>query len=240
MSKRLIYIAIVVGFVLFSNNTKAQDLSLKFGIKAPNSINAGIEMPFEDERVGNYYAELYLSSYPFSLSRLKVLDFFGANSKMTEVFSEPLYLGLGFETGFNFALSDKKVHDYIKINLSVLSLPNTLITDEVINNAFNVDLDSPKYPRGFVREDMSTMPLTLKSSFFNLGLAYSYQLDLRKNSFRFEFELKKTFWSKHRLYSDYRFLTPIEKMTDKELNKMMLKYGWFPSLNFYYVFGLGG
>lgn len=215
----------------------AQDANIKFGLKFPTALNLGAEIEFDNLPGSFYYAEIYITSYPFTNANLKTMRFYGADIDLSNVLIEPLHFGYGVEIGSNFKLPKSPLNDFLIINANFLSLSKTLIKDDLINQAFSVDLDSPFFPMGLIEKQYSTEPLSLKSTMFNIGLAYAVQKDISQSklSFRFSIELKKTFYSKHWLYSDYRFLTPIEKLTDKELNKMLIKYGFFPSLNVYLI-----
>lgn len=223
--------------MLLSNIIWAQDVNLKFGLKFPTAVNLGAEIEFENLPESFYYAEIFITSYPFTNVNMKMMRLYGADINMSNVLIKPLHFGFGVELGSNFNLRKSRLNDYLIVNANFLSLSKTLINDDLINQAFDVDLDSHSYPLGLREKQYSTEPLSLKSTMFNIGLGYAVQKDIThsKLSIRFAFEVKKTFYSKHRLYSDYRFLTPIEKLTDSELNKMLIKYGFFPSLNVYFI-----
>ncbi len=55
---------------------------------------------------------------------------------------------------------------------------------------------------------------------------------------RIEFELSKVIFSHHNLQSDYRYITPVSEQANESLQNTMKKYGWFPTINIYFIYKL--
>jgi len=233
MIKKILILFLIASFGL---GLKAQDYTgIKMGIKLPYSYNISYYMRLSD-RLGAYIGAQAVT-FPFSSSTIGYLNFWGADAKMSEILREPLSIGAGVDMGMHYYFGADNRRYYGGLAIEWMNLLKRDIKDEVINEAFGVDLDS--YPFGPILENMSVKPLTLNTNYLNLGFMFGtrFLLPYKPNwEMALEVEVSKTVYSHHFLFSDYRYITPVEKTTSTELKKMMLKYGWFPTFNVFFLY----
>ena len=120
-------------------------------------------------------------------------------------------------------------------------LPKQDIIDQVVNMAFDNDgiagcptlEDCPTNPMHHLYD---AKKLTINTNYVNISFAFGYTIFLHsKNQIRIEGAIAKTIASRHYLYSEYRYISPFTERTNERLQDIMLKYGWFPSINVYYI-----
>ena len=235
MIKKILFYLFILSL---GSGLKAQDYTgIKMGIKLPYSYNISYYMRLSD-RIGTYFG-VQAVTFPFSSSHVGYLKLWGADEKMAEILREPYTIGAGVDMGMHYYFGADNRRYYGGLAIEWMNLLKRDIEDKVINEAFGVDLDS--YPEGPILKNTSVKPLTLNTNYLNLGFIFGtrfllpYQPDWEM---AIEFELSKTVYSHHFLFSDYRYITPVEKITSTELKKMMLKYGWFPTVNVFFLYKL--
>lgn len=235
MLKKILFSLSLV-FIFLS--MKAQDYTgIKMGIKLPYSYNLSYYMRISD-RIGTYFGGQAIT-FPFSSVPIGYFKMWGADEKMAEILREPYSIGAGVDMGMHYYFGADNRRYYGGLALEWMNLLKRDIEDKVINEAFNVDLDS--YPVGPILENLSVKPLTLNTNYLNLGFIFGtrFLLPYKPNwEMALELEISKTVYSHHFLFSDYRYITPVEKTASAELKKMMLKYGWFPTINVFFLYKL--
>jgi len=236
MIKKILFSFLIISFAL---STIAQDYTgIKMGIKLPYSYNCSYYMRLSD-RLGAYFGG-QATTFPFSSTPIGYFKMWGADEKMAEILREPYSIGAGVDLGMHYYFGSDNRRYYVGFALEWMNLLKRDIEDKVINEAFNVDLDS--YPVGPILENMSVKPLTLNTNYLNLGFVFGKRFLLPYIpdwEMALEFEISKTVYSHHFLFSDYRYITPVEKTTSTEMKKMMLKYGWFPTFNILFLYKIG-
>ena len=235
---KILRIALVIFLFLALKPLMAQDYTgLRMGIKLPYSYNVNYYMRLADR--WGAYGGVQAVTFPFGSVPVTYLKLFSDQEKdaLAEVLREPFSIGAGVDVGAHYYFGADNRRYYIIGNLQWLNLLKRDIKDEVIENAFGVEMD--KYPIGPILEQNSKKPLTLNTHFLNLGLGVGKRFLLPYNpdwQMAIEFELQKTLASHHFLFSDYRYITPVQTQTSTELKKLMRNSGWFPTVNFYFTY----
>lgn len=207
------------------------------GIKLPYAYHISYYSRISD-RLGAYGGVQALT-IPFASSPIGWMKIWGADEKQAEILREPYTIGAGFDLGAHYYFGADNRRYYGGLNINWINLLKRDIKDEVIEAAFDEDLST--YPVGPILENLSKKPLTLNTHYLNLGLVFGTRflmLNVPDWEMAVEFELQKTLASHHFLFSDYRYLTPVALETSTSLKKMMRKYGYFPSLNVFFLYKL--
>ena len=207
-----------------------------YGIKIPFSYNFGYYSKVAN-RFG-FYANATIVTVPFNNSLLGYMKAFGADEKMTNVLIEPFRFGFGFEGGGHYYFGTDNRRYYVGLNAQWINLPKVAMRDEVINEAYGVDLSSHDYPEGPITEAESKNPLTLKSAYMQMGIMAGKRFFYLEPNFEMFLEvgLSKTMASTHRLASDYRYISPVSELNNESLKKMMKRYGWMPTVNVFFIY----
>ncbi len=211
---------------------------IHFGIKAPYTYNLGYYQRFTPHF--GIHADVQIITIPFSNSPLAIMEMWGADPKLTAILKEPFSIGAGADIGIHYYFGSDNRRYYVGISGQWMSLLKRDISDDVINEAFDVDLDGPEFPLGPISKENSKKPLTLITNYVQLGLfaGKTWQLHSPEWELRLELGLSANIFSNHKLQSDYRYITPVAKQANKKLKKMMHKYAFFPSLNIFLVYKL--
>lgn len=210
--------------------------ALKMGIKLPYAYHFSYYLRLADR--WGAYGGVQMITIPFSTVPLGYMKVWGADPDVVEILREPFTIGAGIDIGGHYYFGADNRRYYFALSLEYMSLLKRDIEDEVIENAFGVDLDD--YPEGPILKNKSTKPLTLNTFYLNTGLTFGTRFLLLNNpdwEMALEFEISKTIISHHTLFSDYRYITPVEKMTNDALKQTMARYGIFPTFNvmFFYM-----
>ncbi len=233
--KKIYYLTLMF-FLFCSLNIKAQDYTgIRMGIKIPYTYNVSYYARISD-RFGAY-GGLQMVTFPFGTAPLAYMKAWGADPAMVEVLREPFSIGAGVEIGAHYYFGSDNRRYYVALSLDWMNLLKRSIEDTVIETAFGVNLDD--YPEGPILKESSVKPLTLNTNYLNLGLTFGKRFLLPYNpnwELALELQIDKTIYSHHFLFSDYRYLTPVEEMTSKGLKQTMLKYGWFPTFNVIFTY----
>lgn len=231
-------IFILFGFLLLITQARPTDYSgLRMGLKIPYSYNFGYYMRLADR--WGAYGGVQAITFPFSSAPVGFLKMFSQDEKIAEILSRPYSIGAGFDIGAHYYFGADNRRYYFSLSLQWINLLKRDIKDEVIENAFGVELDD--YPLGPILEDQSNRPLTLNTHYLNMGYTFGVRFllpNIPEWEIAAEFEVGKTLVSHHFLFSDYRYITPVEKEASAALKKLMRVSGWFPSLNILFTFKL--
>jgi len=220
---------------------QAQDINqgLRVGLKIPYTYDIGLFHRFST-RFAMHISTQFIT-VPFNNVPVGYMNLWGADPDVTAILDDPFLIGAGIDVGGHYYFGTDNRRYYFSMNLQWMNLLKKDIEDEVINNAFGVDLSSNLYPEGPLSKYQSTKPLTLNTNYVNLGIFVGKIIPLYNNSnaeLRIEVGINKVVFSRHNLQSDYRYISPVTEMTNTELQNTMKKYGWFPTFNFYYIYKL--
>ena len=219
---------------------KAQmvEQGIHFGLKIPYTYDFGYYKRFSS-RFG-MHLDVQMITIPFSNMPMTYMEMWGADPKLTNILDMPFTLGVGVDLGPHYYFGSDNRRYYVGISFQWMNLLKRDIEDEVINEAFGVDLDGPDFPEGPISKDDSTKPLTITTNYIQLGFFAGKKWQLRSPEWeiRAEAGLSMNVWSNHVLASDYRYLTPIADRCNNELKSMMKKYGWYPTLNVFLIYKL--
>jgi hypothetical protein len=216
---------------------RSQDYTgVKMGIKLPYTYNIAYYMRIND-RLGAYIGAQAVT-FPFHSTPIGYMTMWGGDENTAEILREPFSIGAGVDLGAHYYFGADNRRYYFGLSIEWMNLLKRDIKDSVIENAFGVDLSS--YPEGPILKESSVKPLTLNTNYLNIGFIFGKRflmIHQPRWQMSLELEISKTIYSHHFLFSDYRYITPVEKTTSTELKKLMLKYGWFPTFNvfFYYL-----
>lgn len=227
---------LIISLLFVLQSVKANDYTgLRMGIKIPYSYNFGYYMRLADR--WGAYGGVQAVTFPFGGAPVGFMKMFGGDDALAEILREPYSIGAGFDVGAHYYFGADNRRYYFGLSLQWMNLLKRDITDDVIENAFGVELD--EYPIGPILEELSTKPLTLNTHFLNMGYTFGVRFlipYIPEWEIAVEFELQKTIASHHFLFSDYRYLTPVEEQASIALKKLMLRNGWFPSLNVIFIY----
>lgn len=241
------YIFLIISFILIIGTIptlQAQkgDQAIRVGLKLPFTYDIGYYHRFSN-RIG-MHASAQIVTIPFSGVSIGMMNLFGADPNITAILEEPFSIGAGIDHGWHYYFGTDNRRYYGGISAQWMSLLKRDIEDKTIDKAFaGEDNGCPtldKCPVNPVQQIAGSKPLTLNTNYVNIGLTFGviFQLANKNAELRLEGELSKTIISRHHLQSDYRFITPIAERTNEALKESMNKYGWFPSLNIYYIYKL--
>jgi hypothetical protein len=212
--------------------------AIRLGLRLPYTYDFGYFQRF-NVRFG-LHAGAQFATFPFSSSPLLFMNLFGAEPEMTLVLKDPFTVGAGGDVGLHYYFGKDNRRYYTGLSVQWMTLLKKDITDSVINEAFNVNLSSGEIPLGPIAKSQSIKPLTLNSHYWSLGFIFGKIIPINQSNreIRLEIEINKVIYSHHRLQSDYRYISPIAEKTNEGLQQMMRKYGWFPTINIYYLLQL--
>lgn len=232
-------ILLSVFLVLFTNYyavSQAQEQGVRVGIKLPYTYDLGYFVRFHT-RFAIHISTQFVT-FPFSKAPTGFMNIWGANPDITAILNEPFSIGAGLDVGAHYYFGSDNRRYYAIISMQWMNLLKRDISDEVINNAFDVNLNSGEIPLGPIAKSQSIKPLTLNTNYVNLGLFFGKIVPLLNPNYeiRIEVGVNKTVFSHHYLQSDYRYISPISKLTNEKLQEAMKKYGWFPTVNIYFIY----
>jgi len=244
MMVKRIFILLVFGslFLLIKPNiasAQVGDQALRFGIKVPYSYDIGYYQRFSN-RIGMHASTQFIT-IPFASAPIGYMNLFGADPNITAILAEPFTFGAGLDVGFHYYFGSDNRRYYGALSVQWMNLLKRDIDDEVINNAFDLNFNSPGVVTlGPKSKSQSTKPLTINTNYVNLGFIFGKIVPIPNSihELRLELAVNKTIFSHHNLQSDYRIFTPISELTNESLQETMRKYGWFPTFNVYYIFKL--
>lgn len=237
---KVIIVAFLALIMVSPKGVKAQssEQGVHFGIKLPYSYNIGYYKRF-NPRIG-MHADFQFITFPFSNVPIVYMEMWGADPKLAAILDEPYSIGAGLDIGAHYYFGSDNRRYYVGLSAQWMNLLKRDISDEVINEAFDVDLDGPKFPEGPITKADSKKPLTLNTNYVQLGIfaGKKWQLYNPDWEVRIEIAMSMNLFSHHNLQSDYRYITPVAKQANEELQDMMHKYAWFPSLNIFMIYKL--
>ncbi len=210
---------------------------IRIGLKLPYSYDFGYSQRVSP-RFGYHFGAQFIT-IPFAKYPINAMNFWGADPEITAILEYPFTLGTGLDIGAQYHFGTDSRRYYFSLSYQWMTLLRKDIEDEVINEAFDIDItNSGKYPLGPISKSQSTKPLTISSNYSNLGIAFGKIIPLQSHDreLKIEIALAKTLFSHFRLQSDYRYLSTVSDMTNDALQKTFWKYGWFPTINVYYLF----
>ncbi len=224
--------------------SQAGDQGLRFGLKLPYTYDIGYYHRFST-RIGMHLSTQFVT-VPISNTVTGMMNLYGADPKVTAILEEPLTFGYGFDHGWEYYFGTDNRRYYGGLSVQWMTLLKQELNDEVIDNALADDpiigcetLD--KCPINTGHQFPDSKALTLKSNYVNVSLTFGVTFKVphnKKSEFRLEGQLAKTIASRHALYSEYRYISPISERVNEDLQDTMIKYGWFPSLNIFYIYKL--
>ncbi len=240
MHKKLFLLFLFLLSLGLENTLQSQDINqgLRLGLKIPYTYDIGIF-----HRINNRFAIHFSAQFisiPFNNIPISYMNFWGADENVTAILKDPFLIGAGIDIGTHYYFGVDNRRYYVGTSLQWMNLLKKDIDDEVINNAFGVDLSSNIYPEGPISKSQSTKPLTLNTHYVNIGVFVGKIIPLYNSNseLRIELGINKVVYSHHNLQSDYRYISSVAETTNEELQKQMKKYGWFPCINFYYIYNL--
>lgn len=216
---------------------KGQELQgIKTGIKLPYSYNVGYFAQFSERWAMALGGQIV--TYPFNSTYTGLMNLYGAESDKTRILKQSFTFTWGFEGAAYYFFGTDNRRYYASINLQWMSFYKINLADSIINNGLNVDLSS--FPEGPIDKTMSVKPLTLAGNFMQIGIVAGKKFFFMEPKFEvhLEFGLSKTIGSHFRLASDYRFISPVNDLLNKELKQMFVRFGWLPTFNVVYIFKL--
>ncbi len=216
--------------------SQPQEQGFRAGIKMPYTYDLGYFVRFHTRFA--IHVSTQFVTFPFSKVPTGYMNLLGADKNITAILNEPFSIGAGLDIGAHYYFGSDNRRYYGALSMQWMNLLKRDISDEVINNAFGVDLNSGEIPLGPIAKSQSTKPLTLNTNYLNLGFIFGKIVPLLNPNMelRIEAEISKTIYSHHYLQSDYRYITPIAELTSDKLKETMKKYGWFPTLNVYFIY----
>jgi hypothetical protein len=225
-------------FLPISSKAQMVEDGIRFGLKIPYTYDIGYYKRFSS-RIG-IYADAQFITIPFSNVPLSYMEMWGGDPKLTAILDMPFSIGFGFDVGGHYYFGSDNRRYYVGLSVQWMTLLKRDIEDEVINEAFDVDLSGPMFPEGPITKDDSTKPLTLNSNYFQLGFLIGKKWQLRdpRLEVRVEAAISMNVWSNHFLQSDYRYITPVAEETNTALKDLMRKYAWFPTINMFMIYKL--
>jgi len=216
--------------------SQPEEQGFRAGIKLPYTYDLGYFVRFHT-RFAIHLSTQFIT-FPFSKLPTGYMNIWGADPDITAILNEPFSIGAGLDVGAHYYFGSDNRRYYGALSVQWMNLLKRDITDDVIYNAFGVDLNSGEIPLGPISKSQSTKPLTLNTNYVNLGLIVGKIIPVQnKNTeLRIEVGVNKTIFSHHYLQSDYRYISPIAELTNEKLQETMKKYGWFPTVNVYFIY----
>ncbi len=224
--------------------SQAGDQGLRFGLKLPYTYDIGYYHRFS-VRIGMHVSTQFVT-VPFSNSVTGLMNLYGANPNITAILDESFTFGYGIDHGWQYYFGKDNRRYYGGLSVQWMSLLKQEIDDKVIDDAYADDPDNSimpldEYPTNPAHQFSDSKALTLNTNYVNIALTFGITYKVpnnKKSEFRLEGQLSKTIASRHYLYSEYRYISPISNRTNEDLQDIMMKYGWFPSINLFYIYKL--
>lgn len=219
--------------VVFS---QPEEQGFRVGIKLPYTYDLGYLVRF-NTRIAIHLSTQFVT-FPFSKVPTGYMNLWGADPDITAILNDPFSIGAGIDVGIHYYFGTDNRRYYSALSVQWMNLLKRDITDEVIYNAFGLDLNSGEIPLGPIAKSQSTKPLTINTNYVNLGFIVGKIIPLQNQNteLRIEAGVNKTIFSHHYLQSDYRYISPVAELTNEKLQYTMKKYGWFPTINVYFIY----
>ncbi|HHB52207.1 MAG TPA: hypothetical protein ENK75_04075 [Saprospiraceae bacterium] len=234
---KIVFISITI--ILISAHTASsqpEEQGFRAGIKLPYTYDLGYFVRF-NTRFAIHLSTQFVT-FPFSKAPTGYMNFWGADPNITAFRNEPFSIGAGLDVGAHYYFGSDNRRYYGALSVQWMNLLKRDISDNVINKALDVDLNSGEIPLGPIAKSQSTKPLTLNTNYVNIGFIVGKIIPLLNpnTELRVEVGINKAVYSHHNLQSDYRYISPISELTNTKLQETMKKYGWFPTINVYYIY----
>ncbi|MCK5775086.1 MAG: hypothetical protein KAH25_02860, partial [Bacteroidales bacterium] len=213
--------------------------AIRSGIKLPYTYDVGYYHRFTT-RIGMYVG-VQMVTFPFSGTQTGIMNLLGADPNMTAILRESMGFGIGLDHGWQYHFGSDRRRYYVGFSVQWMTLPKQDINDKVIDDSF---IENPidgcptleDCPINPMHHLYDSEKLTINTNYVNVMATFGYTIFLQhKNEIRLEGSLAKTIASRHYLHSDYRYISPFTDAVNDGLQDIMLKYGWFPSINVYYI-----
>ena len=234
--KKIIYSIILILFC-FPKLVSSQSQSIKLGTEIPTQYALGYEDRFHEGFA--VHGQIGFLFYPYDKMMLSLFEGYGADRNMVAVLEANFETGMIIEFGANYFFSKQTRKNYAGPFCQWVNLFKSNIPDYVINDAFDVDLNT--YPIGPIPKSMSDEPLTLSSHFLQVGLLVGRRFSFYKKpdiELHVELALSKNVYSNSVLASDYRYLGGLIDDVNITLKDFYKKYALIPSLNIYFIYKL--
>lgn len=235
MPKRITLIILtLILFIQFSGFGQSQ--SLKAGVELPLQYSIGIENRFTEALA--VHGQIGTVFFPFNYTALGMMETYGGNKGMTDILDANFHSGITLGLGGNYYFSKQTRKNYAGPFFQYFNMLKADISDNVINDYFDVDLNS--YASGAIPRNMSREPLTLTTNFIQLGFLYGRRIFFYKKNemeLHFEFGISKTIYSNSRIDSDFRiFSMELKDNVNKTINDYYKKHALLTTINIYYIY----
>ena len=235
MPKKITYLLFTV-LLFFQISVYSQSQSVKAGIELPLQYSIGLENRFTEGL--SVYGQIGAMFFPFNYTSLAMMENYGGNKGMTDILESCFQSGITFNAGGNYYFSKQTRKNYAGPFLQYYNMFKSDISDKVINEYFNVDLNS--FPIGATQGNMSTEPLILSTNFIQLGVLVGRRIFFYKKNdmeLHVEFGISKTIYSSSRIDSDFRiFSNDLKENVNNTIDEYYKKHAVFTTLNIYYIY----
>ncbi|MCF8297187.1 MAG: hypothetical protein K9J13_06550 [Saprospiraceae bacterium] len=235
MPKRITIIILAL-LLLLKFSGFGQSQSLKVGAELPLNYSIGLENRFSEGFA--VYGQIGALLFPFNYTSLGMMETYGGNKGMTDILESNFRSGLVIGTGANYFFSKQTRKNYAGPFLQYFNMFKADISDHVINDYFDVDLNS--YASGAIPRNISKEPLTLTTNFMQVGFLYGRRIFFYKKTnieLHTEFGISKTFYSNSRIDSDFRiFSVALKDEVNNSIDEYYKKYALLTTLNIYFIY----
>ena len=245
MNKKYYKLLVLLLLVVLSSgklSAQAGDQAVRIGLKLPYTYDIGYYHRFST-RIGMHIST-QIVTFPFSSSVTGVMNLYGADENMTNILKESMGFGIGLDHGWQYYFGTDRRRYYVGAKVMWMTLLKQEIDDEIVNTAIDGKMidgcnSMDECPTNPAHRFGDSQKLTINTNYVNVAVTAGMTFFLHGgNEIKVEGEIAKTIASRHYLYSEYRYISPITDYVNTGLQDIMMKYGWFPSINIYYIYKL--
>jgi len=237
---------LLIALLIISSTSKvsaqAGDKAVRIGLKLPYTYDIGYYQRFST-RIGMHISS-QIVTFPFSSSLTSIMNMYGADPAFTNILKESMGFGIGIDHGWHYYFGTDNRRYYVGLSARWMSLPKQEFDDKIINTVLeNGSVDGcntlDDCPVNTAHKFGDSQKLTINVNYVNIAITAGMTFVLYGgNEIRLEGEIAKTIASRHYLYSEYRYISPVTEYVNTNLQDIMKKYGWFPAVNVYYIYKL--
>lgn len=217
-------IVVILIFIAHRYNALAQNKEIFIGLDLPLYYSLGYEQKISDHISLN--GKLGVLTNPFDVIILDLLKEFDADELLVNTIGDAFSVGINLQPTLKWYIRKT----YIGLSYSFLMLNAKDCPMNAIENYYEISIP-----------DRYSSSLTLQSNLHNAGFILGRKFNIKDSRYvlNLEFSLMKTFASNSYLKKEReQSLESLSNAIDNKLNQYFVNYGYFPSINVFFVYKL--
>ncbi|HAN18369.1 MAG: hypothetical protein A2X13_06865 [Bacteroidetes bacterium GWC2_33_15] len=217
-------IVVVFIFITHGYNVLSQNREIFVGLDIPIYYSFGYEHEISEHISLN--GKLGVLTNPFDVIILDLLKEFDADELLVNTIGDAFSVGINLQPTLKWYIRKT----YIGLSYSFLMLNAKDCPIDAIENYYEISIP-----------DRYSSSLTLQSNLHNAGFILGRKFNIKGSRYavNLEFSLMKTFASNSYLKKEReQSLESLSNAIDNKLNQYFVNYGYFPSINVFFVYKL--